>query len=1258
MRFSQMEDQVRETVCALQVGDFNSVNLALDSMFVLTNNREARAIVIREGGVEATLSLLVTIKPNISGLQVEFLEIVLGILWNLLQDFDAGEAVVDTDVAQNISKDCSSRLLLAILKAFPSSNRLVFLTCKIMAAIMVYEPNAAVVARLDGGLTTIVNIVHPRRDNKSFEAAAIEAGVIEEVERTPEAIEAALDLLAAFTAESETNVATLSKMGGFVKISAIITDAMAFPTILRASFNVLLSCTRIDKYSSIIGRSTPIIAFGMNILKKYGAARHQSVKLCVLSVLANLTSSSSNVNVMFTSKGTDVIMATMKRAGTSDDVVRMCCVVLWKLFMHSQPPPFNLHEYDRCSLPYIPPEEDIDKLSSGALEHLRKAGSDPTDPRGKNSRGTVRKGELGLSAKKQRKAAKAGESISAAAASELEQPLVSAVGEAIKPAENAVNVGGMVKSAARDPVQEPSKEQLEQSRETNLSAALLTTGGDTSSSTRAMDELLSGVADVTVDSKSAAGEGAGSSNMASAAMDYARYYPELAGVPFEVPAEASESSNNAAPVEDKQDTEAKDTASQAVPDKLWEKNRKLRRLVNQQYMDAISDDFKLVCPTKSFAVDHYALPTASSRRPPIEQEDLLAPVVTDEFQLRVQVKHVERIVNRGKVLNRVVYDANKMEPLVPIAVGKTRDGEVTPADARRQARTRDMMRLGKLCDKAIAGQLRVAGTGKAAAAIAAARSAAAKSVGMTVNGKLLDEENNGPSILRFDGVPPLLFESRFECGNLYKAVQATETEYDLVIAPDINNGSHTQWYYFSVFGMVPGVRYKFNFINLEKPDSMYNYGMKPLVFSERDEEDGKCGWSRKGEDICYFQNFFKRRADNKGLPYYTFTFTYVHHRPDDRVYFSYCFPYTFTNVLDHLTSLAACERAGHVSRSILCRTMAGNPVPLLTVTNFNSSADEIRNRRYAIISARVHPGETPASFMMESIIDFLTGPSDEAVWLRDRMVFKIVPMLNVDGVIMGNHRCNLAGHDLNRQHSNPSISQSPSIYYLKQMIAKLSASSRDVLLFCDLHAHSRSKNIFIYGCENPRGLSERIIPYMLSVASPSFDFESCNFAVKKSKANCGRVVVWRSFGLVNSYTMEASFCSSEYGPRRHVHFKPSCYENLGRCFCETIGKAINSNQSHVLEAAAALESRFSSKACRGYGYSQIRPATKAVGASGSATKGKSGGDGFRSILVTSLPRTGKGAVSAKSGRKGGMKKKRRKKGSSKAGTSKMLNLNI
>jgi len=34
--------------------------------------------------------------------------------------------------------------------------------------------------------------------------------------------------------------------------------------------------------------------------------------------------------------------------------------------------------------------------------------------------------------------------------------------------------------------------------------------------------------------------------------------------------------------------------------------------------------------------------------------------------------------------------------------------------------------------------------------------------------------------------------------------------------------------------------------------------------------------------------------------------------------------------------------------------------------------------------------------------------------LRTKFIFKIVPMLNPDGVIHGNYRANLAGIDLNR----------------------------------------------------------------------------------------------------------------------------------------------------------------------------------------------------------------------------------------------------
>ena len=67
-----------------------------------------------------------------------------------------------------------------------------------------------------------------------------------------------------------------------------------------------------------------------------------------------------------------------------------------------------------------------------------------------------------------------------------------------------------------------------------------------------------------------------------------------------------------------------------------------------------------------------------------------------------------------------------------------------------------------------------------------------------------------------------------------------------------------------------------------------------------------------------------------------------------------------------------------------------------------------------VITSRVHPGESVASWMMKGVIEFLTSNRPEAIILRELYVFKIIPMLNPDGVINGNYRCSLSGGDLNR----------------------------------------------------------------------------------------------------------------------------------------------------------------------------------------------------------------------------------------------------
>lgn len=56
--------------------------------------------------------------------------------------------------------------------------------------------------------------------------------------------------------------------------------------------------------------------------------------------------------------------------------------------------------------------------------------------------------------------------------------------------------------------------------------------------------------------------------------------------------------------------------------------------------------------------------------------------------------------------------------------------------------------------------------------------------------------------------------------------------------------------------------------------------------------------------------------------------------------------------------------------------------------------------------------------------------------LREHFVFKIVPMLNPDGVIVGNYRCSLAARDLNRNYRRPRQDNFPTIWHTKHMLEK------------------------------------------------------------------------------------------------------------------------------------------------------------------------------------------------------------------------------
>ncbi|KAH0509162.1 Cytosolic carboxypeptidase 6 [Microtus ochrogaster] len=221
-------------------------------------------------------------------------------------------------------------------------------------------------------------------------------------------------------------------------------------------------------------------------------------------------------------------------------------------------------------------------------------------------------------------------------------------------------------------------------------------------------------------------------------------------------------------------------------------------------------------------------------------------------------------------------------------------------------------------------------------------------------------------------------------------------------------------------------------------------------------------------------------------------------------------------------------------------------------------------KKVVFITGRVHPGETPSSFVCQGIIDFLVSQHPIARVLREHLVFKIAPMLNPDGVYLGNYsitdkylvqcltqgrnpsaaslraacidpwlwklRCSLMGFDLNRHWLDPSPWVHPTLHGVKQLIIKMYNDPKTSLEFyIDIHAHSTMMNGFMYGNifeDEERFQRQSIFPKLLCQNAEDFSYTSTSFNRDAVKAGTGRRFLG---GLLDHtsycYTLEVSFYS-------------------------------------------------------------------------------------------------------------------------------------
>ena len=412
----------------------------------------------------------------------------------------------------------------------------------------------------------------------------------------------------------------------------------------------------------------------------------------------------------------------------------------------------------------------------------------------------------------------------------------------------------------------------------------------------------------------------------------------------------------------------------------------------------------------------------------------------------------------------------------------------------------------------------------------------------------------------------VVFRSDFDSGNLKTVLETAPNQYQLTIATD---GEYTgyptpyrSWFHFAVHNVPKGRTVQFTITNMPNQARLFNT-LKSRPVYRCAHGPSSCGWTRLRE--CLF-----REKSGKASLVWSFSFN-----DDSEVFFAFSYPYSFTDIQQYITDLQECvEKARHhpkgtsvpafpyissdrihkvsagvgVQTEILCESLEKRPVYMLRITEGCVSPNKALEKRVVFVTARVHPGETPAQFACMGFINFIVSTDPRAQALRRQFEIRVIPCLNPDGVALGYYRNNTRGLNLNRYYRDPSYEQHEGVFHAATMLKGLAKENR-LVFYVDLHGHANKTGCFLYGNhvhDSARRSAIFDFARLMQMNSPFFELEQCNFTAENmafadatrkfgevemstSKQGSARVALFKDTGHLFCYTLECSFARIAHG---------------------------------------------------------------------------------------------------------------------------------
>jgi hypothetical protein len=150
--------------------------------------------------------------------------------------------------------------------------------------------------------------------------------------------------------------------------------------------------------------------------------------------------------------------------------------------------------------------------------------------------------------------------------------------------------------------------------------------------------------------------------------------------------------------------------------------------------------------------------------------------------------------------------------------------------------------------------------------------------------------------------------------------------------------------------------------------------------------------------------------------------------------------------------LGEIEKSPFAVVEVIGKTVGGREIPMVTVTDLGAPD---AGKKVLWLQARQHAWEAGTSYVMEGALRFITSADEPAAKaLREKIVFKFTPMVDVDGCAAGKVRFNGNNYDVNRHWTQVDLRRPdmlkllPEIWYTKKAIVGVGAK---IDLMVNLH---------------------------------------------------------------------------------------------------------------------------------------------------------------------------------------------------------------